>query len=519
MSQIDTQRLHDEAADQDKPRKSQISYSKEFLAGLTVSFAALSLGAAFGDQSGRGPLKGVLSAGFLALITSLVGGTMVQCSGPTAPMTAVTVTINEYATTGFSDDFPNNNPDLFMNMVIILAAVMLAVMGACQVGRLIVFVPNVVISGFMNGIAIMIWVPKVQELFGWGKTQMTGNVAINTALALVTTFLIFNIPKVTGRFCPALKSFLPGTLIAIVSITTLVAVCGGLGIQTVRTGDPIDSLAEVKELFTDNFPTEWSGPLVMKALPFACQLALLGYIDTLLTSRIVDVKVVDMYPPEDRWRPTNKGLELIGQALGNGFCALFGGIPGAQATIRSVLILNEGAMTRLAGVAAGLFTIVEMGLFQTLVAMIPQCVLTGVLFKVGYDCFDWGPFLIYINTKLLRKQHPGALDPSRASDPVVTHAAFLFIVATAIANSFFALHIVVLSGVALYYFVNRFIMEIPDLEPYSVTKEFEVSPDVEASPGDGVGSHAFLPSRGVSTVERELSAASVHSQHKPNVLS
>merc|ERR1712100_77581 len=83
---------------------------------------------------------------------------------------------------------------------------------------------------------------------------------------------------------------------------------------------------------------------------FACQLALLGYIDTLLTSRIVDAKGLDMYPPEERWRPTNKGLELIGQALGNGFCALFGGIPGAQATIRSVLILNEGAMTRLAGV-------------------------------------------------------------------------------------------------------------------------------------------------------------------------
>merc|ERR1712100_99089 len=152
-----------------------------------------------------------------------------------------------------------------------------------------------------------------------------------------------------------------------------------------------------------------------------------------------------MFPPEQQWRPTYKNLELVGQALGNTFCALFGCIPGAQATIRSVLILNEGAMTRVAGCAAGLFTIIEMGLFQSLVAMIPQCVLTGVLFKVGYDCFDWGPFLIYINTKILRKQHPGAVDPSKASEPVVTHAAFLFIVATAVANSFFALHIVVLS--------------------------------------------------------------------------
>merc|ERR1712054_244094 len=161
--------------------------------------------------------------------------------------------------------------------------------------------------------------------------------------------------------------------------------------------------------------------------------------------------VVDMYPPEERWRPTNKGLELFGQALGNGFCALFGGIPGAQATIRSVLILNEGAVTRVAGIAAGLFTIIEMGLFQSLVKMIPQCVLTGVLFKVGYDCFDWGPFLTYINTKILRKQHPGATDPSKASDPVVTHAAFALMMATCIANSFVSLHVVVLSAVMIYF--------------------------------------------------------------------
>jgi len=501
-------------------RKTKVNYGKEFLAGLTVSFAALSLGAAFGDQSGRGPLKGVLSAGFLAVITSLVGGTMVQCSGPTAPMTAVTVTITDYTSTDFAADFPGSNPELFVNMTIILAAVLLAIMGACQVGRLIVFVPNVVISGFMNGIAIMIWIPKVQDLTGLGKDQMKGNMAINISLALLTTFLIFNIPKFTGKYCPQFKSFLPGTLIAIVLITAVVALCGGLGIQHVETGDTISSFEEVGALFTDNFPTEWSGPLVMKAIPFACQLAMLGYIDTLLTSRIVDVKVVDMYPAEDRWRPTNKGLELFGQALGNAFCALFGGIPGAQATIRSVLILNEGAMTRLAGVAAGLFTIIEMGLFQSLVKMIPQSVLTGVLFKVGYDCFDWGPVMIYIKTQILRKQHPGATDPKQASEPVVTHVAFLFIVATAIANSFFALHIVVLSACVVYYLVDKLVMHIPDLVPYNAgeLKEIDVGPDVEAAPADGVGSHACLPSRKASTVEREMSTASLHSQHKPNVL-
>merc|ERR1712100_949402 len=204
-------------------------------------------------------------------------------------------------------------------------------------------------------------------------------------------------------------------------------------------------------------------------------LAMLGFLDTLLTSRIVDTKVVDMYPEEQRWRPTYKNLELVGQALGNTFCALFGGIPGAQATIRSVLILNEGAMTQMAGVCAGLLTIFEMAVLQSLVAKIPQCVLTGVLFKVGYDCFDWVPFLTYINTKILRKEHPGAKDPGKASDPVVTHAAFALMMATCIANSFVALHYAVISAVVIYFGANRFIISIPDLPAYSEYEEAEAT--------------------------------------------
>merc|ERR1712070_812202 len=193
----------------------------------------------------------------------------------------------------------------------VLAAMMMGLMAVLQMGKLIEYVPNVVISGFMNGIAVMVWVPQVQGLYGWGKDKMEGHAAINTVLALLTTFLIFTIPMVTGRFCPAYKSFLPGTLIAMVFVSGFAIACGGLGIQTVHTGDPIDSFAEVTALFTDNFPTEWSGPLMVKALPFAFQLAMLGYIDTLLTSRIVDEKVEGMYPVEQRWRPTYKNLELL----------------------------------------------------------------------------------------------------------------------------------------------------------------------------------------------------------------
>jgi len=344
-------------------------------------------------------------------------------------------------------------------------------------GGLIQHVPNVVISGFMNGIAVMVWVPQVQGLYGWGKPKMEGHWAINTVLALFTTFLIFNIPKVTGRYCPAYKSFLPGTLIAIVFVSLFVFVCGGLGIQTVKTGDPIASFGDAAALFTDNFPTEWSGALILKALPFSFQLAMLGFIDTLLTSRIVDEKVEKMHSPEQRWRPTYKNLELVGQAVGNSFCALFGGIPGAQATIRSVLILNEGAVTRMAGIFAGLLTIIEMAALQSLVSKIPQCVLTGVLFKVGYDCFDWEPFLTYIKTQIMGKEHPGG------RVPVVPHSNFVFIIATCVANSFVPLHIVVLSAVVLYLAVDKLVMKVPDLVAYDDFKQAEADASDAAAAG------------------------------------
>merc|ERR1712151_1344091 len=143
------------------------------------------------------------------------------------------------------------------------------------------------------------------------------------------------------------------------------------------------------------------------------------------------------------------------------------------ATIRSVLILNEGAMTRFAGLFAGTLTIIEIAALQRLVALIPQCVLTGVLFKVGYDCFDWVPFLTYIKTQILRREHPGATDSSKADDPVVTHAAFVIMMATCIANSFVPLHIVVISAVVIYFLVDRFVLKVPDLLPYSEHQKAE----------------------------------------------
>jgi SulP family sulfate permease len=116
--------------------------------------------------------------------------------------------------------------------------------------------------------------------------------------------------------------------------------------------------------------------MVMLALPFAVQLAVLCYLDTLLTSLVVDKLIQGRDKSEE---VTKKGKELMAQGLANAIVAVFGGLPGAQATIRSVLILKEGGTMRLAGTAAGVFVMIEMLIFQSFVTLIPQAVFCGVL--------------------------------------------------------------------------------------------------------------------------------------------
>merc|ERR1712151_593168 len=189
------------------------------------------------------------------------------------------------------------------------------------------------------------------------------------------------------------------------------------------------------------------------------------YLDTLLTSLVMDQKVDEKYKEGERWRKTNQNFELMSQGIANGFCSLFGGLPGAQATIRSVLILNEGARTPLAGIMVGVFVIIEMIALQGLIGMIPSAVFSGVLLKVGYDVLDWVPAWMYIKTRLLGKPHPNG-----ANDVHVAHVDMLFIIGTTLVTVCVNLNVAV--GVfTLLFYVARFAVEIPDMKTTSQLKE------------------------------------------------
>ncbi|MCH7988905.1 MAG: SulP family inorganic anion transporter [Planctomycetes bacterium] len=445
---------------QNSHQKFVAELAKNLVAGLTVSFVAISLGAAFGILSGRGAFAGILSAGIFALIVGLFGGTRIQASGPTAPMTAVTVLIiayafstGQYVQRGLQEAFPGIDPVRFINLVFALTAVFLIITAICRLGRFIQLVPKTVISGFMNGIAILIWVDQAKKLFGLaGQKPYEGLIAINVAVALAAFLFAFTVPILATRLFPRFKSFLPGTLVAILVVTVVVQLYGS-EIQMTKTETVENTFDAWSAVVERNLPTNWDPKLVLLALPFALQLTMLCYLDSLLTSLVMDKKVTERFGREER---TNQNQELAAQGAATAVVAVIGGIPGAQATIRSVLILNEGATWRLASAAVGVFVLIEMLIFQDHVSLIPVAVFSGILFKVGYDVFDWEPTVIYVKRLFGKPAAIGTTD--------VGHWDMFFIAGTAAITLVMDLNTAVIAFTVLFYLV-RLKFKVPDLDP------------------------------------------------------
>lgn len=441
---------------------------QNIMVGFTVSFVALSLGAALGLLSGRGAFAGMISAGIIALLTSLIGGTRIQCSGPTAPMSAVSAVTVAFAHEQLYVRGLTIPADQFITLVFLLCAALLLLFGALRLGRFIGYVPNVVISGFMSGIALLIWLDQLKALFGFGgKPALGGPQAENLALALGTVALIFLLAPLMRFLVGDWARFLPSTLVAIVVVTMLAAFLH-LPVEHVQLGTGVSSLGGLFDLAVSQFPTHWSAAVVLTALPFAVQLALLAYLDTLLTSLVID---------KLSGESTSQNRELLAQGVANGSAALFGGIPGAQATIRSVLMLKEKASLRLAGVMVGVFVLVEMILFQELISLIPKAVFVGVLLKVGYDVFDWmPPRLWFKEVRLLRAQMFRNFFSRHDDEPIfVTNREMLMILGTAAVTLAVDLNTAVVGFTGLFYLHNKVLNRknpMRDLVPEVETKAF-----------------------------------------------
>ncbi len=454
--------------------KNKISFSEiitNILAGLTVSFVALSLGAALGILSERGAFVGMLSAAIAVIITASMGGTRVKCSGPTAPLTVVTAIIVGFAHDQLLQTLPNANADHFINIVLFLTAGLLFIMAFFKMGKYITYIPNVVISGFMNGIALLIWIDQIQKLFGLGgKSSFEGNFWQNFLVVIGTLFLSFVIPILATKYLPSFKNYISGTLFTLI-IMTAVAIIFSFDIEKIVLGQSLNSFSDITNLISAQLPTlsDFSVQVLILALPFAFQLSVLIYLDTLLTSLILDKMLGE---------PTARSKELMAQGVATAAVASFGGLPGAQATIRSVLLIKENATMRLAGVMVGVFVLIELVLFQDILGFIPQAVFSGILFKVGYDVLDIKPLILYFGELFSGKlKFFDDIFSSHLSEKIfVTHREMFLILLTVILTILFDLITAVGISTALFYIINNVFSKnnpMRDLTPVTETESLK----------------------------------------------
>ena len=410
----------------------------DLLGGLTAGIVALPLALAFGVSSGLGPSAGLYGAIFLSFFAALFGGTSTQISGPTAPMTAVSMVI-------IASIIATNNGSVEKALPYILAVFLLSglfqiLLGLFGLGKYIKYIPYPVVSGFMTAIGVIILITQCLPILGYetksdqeyieqfkplaqeillekilldeskegllvlenfeetikragevnetkiyeeaqslAKNNSSGVIGtiktlpralggvkwIEVILALSTIFVIYGFKKIT--------TVIPSTLVALFLITGIAV---GFSIDYL----PIQKIPEGFPKIQLGIFSEFSFMQIVPYVGSAITLALLGAIDSLLTSVVADNITKTRHLP-------NK--ELIGQGIGNSIGSLFGGIPGAGATIRTVVNIQSGGKTKLSGMVASIALLIILLILSPLASKIPAAVLAGILVTVGIGVMDY----------------------------------------------------------------------------------------------------------------------------------
>ncbi len=406
--------------------------------GITAGIVALPLALAFGVSSGLGPSAGLYGAIFISFFAALFGGTSTQISGPTAPMTAVSMVVVAGIVAANDGNLSKALPAILT--VFLLAGLFQIVLGVIGLGKYIRYIPYPVVSGFMTAIGVIILLtqilpsvgyypkedtefvntfkPQAEEVIlrnilndeakegilvleNFEETTIRGNkittedIAIESQtlaaketsgalgaikafpraiqninllellLALGTIIIIYGFKRITTK--------IPSTLVALI-VMSGIAVGFSLEYRTIQ--EIPSGIPQIRWEIFSGFTLSSLTPYVFTALT----LALLGAIDSLLTSVVADNMTKTKHKP-------NK--ELVGQGIGNSLAALFGGIPGAGATIRTVVNINAGGKTKLSGMIAGVMLLIIMLGLGPVASKIPAAVLAGILITVGIGVMDY----------------------------------------------------------------------------------------------------------------------------------
>ena len=345
--------------------------------GITAGIVALPLALAFGVQSGAGPVAGLYGAIVLGIFAATFGGTSSQVSGPTGPMTVVAALVVIKAI----EEYGSLEAGMgFIICIFLLAGVVQILFGVLKLGTYIKYIPYPVVSGFMSGIGGIIILLQIYPFFGQTSPKKVLDVITNIVdvipiinweamiIASSTIAIIYLFPKITKA--------IPSTLVALISMTIVTTF---IGLEVPVIGTIPSSLPELK---IGAIASIHASDITL-IIELALTLALLGAIDSLLTSVIADNITKTKH---------HSNRELVGQGIGNIMASCIGGLPGAGATMRTLVNVNAGGQTPLSGVIHGVLLLATLLGLGNYAQEIPIPVLAGILITVGVGIIDYKGF-------------------------------------------------------------------------------------------------------------------------------
>ncbi|WP_411843151.1 SulP family inorganic anion transporter [Salinicoccus sp. HZC-1] len=320
------------------------------LAGIVVALALIPEAIAFSIIAGVDPMVGLYASFLIAVIISFAGGRPAMISAATGAIALlVTPLVSEYGV------------DYLLAATILMGVIQIA-LGLFKVGRLMKFIPNSVMIGFVNALAIMIFMAQIEHIFG---------VSLDTYVYLIITLLIVYL-------FPRFLKKVPAPLIALVVLTSAYLIFGS-DVKTV--GDLGEIERSLPSFFLPDVPFTLETLKII--LPFSLSMAVVGLVESLLTARIVD-NATDTF--------SSKNRESRGQGIANFITGFFGGMGGCAMIGQSVINVKSGATTRLSTFTAGVFLMFLIIVLGNWVVQIPMPILAGIMVMVSVGTFDWGSF-------------------------------------------------------------------------------------------------------------------------------
>ena len=349
----------------------------DILSGLTVALALVPEAVAFAFVAGVEPLVGLYAAFMVGFITACIGGQPGMISGATGALAVVMVSL--VATHGVE----------YLFATVVLMGILQLLAGALKLGKFIRMVPHPVMLGFVNGLAIVIFLAQLNQFgvageTGWLAGTWLAGSAIDVAwlaqdqLLLMLGLVFF--AMIIIRYLPLLTKIIPSTLAAIIVVTLLVI---GLGLDTRVVGDVASIKGELPSFHIPQVPLNFHTLTII--FPYAVILAAIGLIESLLTLRLVD---------EITGSRGKGNQECIGQGMANTVTGFFGGMGGCAMIGQSMINVNSGGRGRLSGITAASCLLLFILVASSLIEQIPLAALIGVMFTVVIGTFEWSSFRI-----------------------------------------------------------------------------------------------------------------------------